>query len=322
MKCPTCGNDLADDAYFCPECGALVSNNQKKAYDLCPHCACKVEPGAKYCPSCGGAIRQELYMQCPYCHGKVAHGALRCPSCGKSLKKRGNLSLVIIIIALSLMIAGAAGAAVYLVSIDDIDDPIASTAAPSNGTLSSVSASGSTPGAIASLAPSPFPSPMPTSIPTPILTPTPMKKHRYEVVVSHVSWVDAKAAAENKGGHLVTFSDMSEFNEVIGIISASGHSSLKNVWIGACAPSGLDTPSLASAYWNSSNAYWITGEQFDFAKWRHGEPSGYDANMGVEEQYLQIFRPKADGGEWSFNDASYDLSEYKEGTLGYIIEYE
>lgn len=150
----------------------------------------------------------------------------------------------------------------------------------------------------------------------------PKKEHTYEVVVSHVSWSSARDAAAAKGGHLVTLQDQEEFNKVITLLSESEYTSVKNVWIGACAPAGLTSQSAAKAYWGSGDAKWITNEPFNFYQWRSGEPSGYDAQLGSEERYLQIFRPKADGGVWSFNDAGDDLSEYKPNTLAYVIEYE
>ena len=144
--------------------------------------------------------------------------------------------------------------------------------------------------------------------------------HSYDVVVSKVQWETAWNDAVAKGGYLVAINNSDEFNKIKGILSNYGN--VRNVWIGARAPQGYNSPEAAWAYWNSSAAKWENGEPFTFASWRSGEPSGYDANIGVSERYLQIFSPKADGYVWSFNDAGTDISEYKSGTLAYIIEYE
>ncbi|MBE5041279.1 hypothetical protein INF28_12555, partial [Oscillospiraceae bacterium DSM 107454] len=166
--------------------------------------------------------------------------------------------------------------------------------------------------------------PVPTLIPTPTPapTPTPHPVHTYDIIIDHISWDQANQNAALAGGHLVTFSDQEEFDHVLRLLSDSKYDGVRNVWIGACSPAGLTSPAQAQAYWASSQARWVTGEPFLFTKWREGEPSGYDARLGTEERFLQIFRPKVDGYVWSYNDSGEDLSEYRSGTLAYIIEYE
>lgn len=305
MKCTACGREIAEGAYFCPECGALVSEKQKKSYDLCPHCGCKTEKGAVYCPSCGGEINQRIIRE--------------------PIKKKSNAPLIAVIAVLGVMTVAAVTASVFVIRGDSINSDTNSVSIVA--TVTPAAAASATPipqtqsvnnsGAIATLAPATMP---PTVMPTAASAYS--GTHRYEVITSHISWEEAAASAQRRGGHLVTIADSGEFGEITRVLSSPQYSNLKNVWIGACAPAGINTPSKASAYWNSSAASWITGEPFTYASWRHGEPSGYDANMGVEERYLQIFRPKADGGVWSYNDASSDLSEYKSDSLGYMVEYE
>ena len=146
--------------------------------------------------------------------------------------------------------------------------------------------------------------------------------HTYDVVVAHITWTEAKSAAEAKGGHLVTINDEEEFETIKNILI--NYSDVRSVWIGACAPPEIRTAAEARAYWNSSNAKWITGEPFTIDEdwWRSGEPSGYDVNLNIQERYLEIFRPKQDGYKWSFNDGSDDIHLSKAGQLAYIIEYE
>jgi len=154
-----------------------------------------------------------------------------------------------------------------------------------------------------------------------IVQPQPViKVHSYDVIVATVQWETAYRDALSKGGYLVAINDAAEFSKIKNIIS--NYSSVRNVWIGARAPEGYNSYEMASAYWNSSSATWVNGEPFTFAEWRMGEPSGYDANLGISERYLQIFNPEADHYKWSFNDAGTDISEYKAGTLAYIIEYD
>jgi len=45
--CPKCEAPLAQNAKFCPECGAKI------AADTCTKCGAKLAPNAKFCPECG-----------------------------------------------------------------------------------------------------------------------------------------------------------------------------------------------------------------------------------------------------------------------------
>lgn len=49
--CPQCEAPLANNAKFCPECGAKI-----KADTQCPSCGNKVTPGSKFCPECGDKL--------------------------------------------------------------------------------------------------------------------------------------------------------------------------------------------------------------------------------------------------------------------------
>ena len=51
MKCSKCNAEIADDAKFCPVCGAKVEPESK-----CPNCGEKLEDGAKFCTKCGTKI--------------------------------------------------------------------------------------------------------------------------------------------------------------------------------------------------------------------------------------------------------------------------
>jgi hypothetical protein len=48
MNCPQCQQAIADNAKFCPECGAAM---QRK----CPHCGAAFASAVKFCPECGKA---------------------------------------------------------------------------------------------------------------------------------------------------------------------------------------------------------------------------------------------------------------------------
>lgn len=52
-SCPECEAPLAENAKFCPECGAKLKVSQH-----CSECGTKIKPGAKFCPECGNKIGQ------------------------------------------------------------------------------------------------------------------------------------------------------------------------------------------------------------------------------------------------------------------------
>lgn len=61
---------------------------------------------------------------------------------------------------------------------------------------------------------------VPTETPTP--TPTPKPEPTYEVVTADVSWADAEAAAEAKGGHLVVIDSAEKWTRVAQLADESG----------------------------------------------------------------------------------------------------
>ena len=68
--CPSCGQEVSDEAKFCPHCGKPVGA-------VCPKCGGKVTPGAKFCSSCGEA----LSVKCAKCGAEVT--GKFCSSCGE-----------------------------------------------------------------------------------------------------------------------------------------------------------------------------------------------------------------------------------------------
>ena len=62
--------------------------------------------------------------------------------------------------------------------------------------------------------------PAPTETPTP--TPTPKPEPTYEVVTADVSWADAEAAAEARGGHLVVIDSAEKWTRVAQLADESG----------------------------------------------------------------------------------------------------
>ena len=163
-----------------------------------------------------------------------------------------------------------------------------------------------TPGA-AETTPTPAPTaPVETAVPTetPTPTPTPKPEPTYEVVKADVSWADAEAAAEAKGGHLVVIDSAEKWTRVAQLADESG---LTYVWIGLYR---ADSGELA----------WVKDNIDPVYNWAAGEPSVRDTS-GAAENYVLIAR-RSDG--WYYNDCIGDPAakypQFYSGKTGYIIE--
>ena len=144
--------------------------------------------------------------------------------------------------------------------------------------------------------------PAPTETPTP--TPTPKPEPTYEVVTADVSWADAEAAAEAKGGHLVVIDSAEKWTRVAQLADESG---LTYVWIGLHR---TDSGELA----------WVKDNVDPVYNWASGEPSVHDTN-GAAEDYVLITRTSSG---WYYNDCIGDPAgrypQFYSGKIGYIIE--
>lgn len=143
---------------------------------------------------------------------------------------------------------------------------------------------------------------VPTETPTP--TPTPKPEPTYEVVTADVSWADAEAAAEAKGGHLVVIDSAEKWTRVAQLADESG---LTYVWIGLHR---TDSGELA----------WVRDNVDPVYNWASGEPSVHDTN-GAAEDYVLITRTSSG---WYYNDCIGDPAgrypQFYSGKIGYIIE--
>lgn len=123
--------------------------------------------------------------------------------------------------------------------------------------------------------------------------------HRYEIVSQRMTWAEARAACEEKGGYLATVTSEEEYRRILEQAEASDRTVL---WLGAAR--------------GSDNSFeWISGETFSYAPWLSGEPN----NEGGDEDYLVMFLVN---GQWVWADVPEDLSPYySESQVGYVCEY-
>lgn len=100
---------------------------------------------------------------------------------------------------------------------------------------------------------------------------------RYEIVAGSFSWEQARVDALNRGGHLATFVNESEWNDMRAVLGDALVG--KNLWIGG-------TDEGHEGAWR-----WITGEKWTFSRWRSGEPNNdsLGTGQGAPENYLVIW---------------------------------
>ncbi len=135
--------------------------------------------------------------------------------------------------------------------------------------------------------------------------PGPPKEHRYEVVASDLSWIDARDACREQGGYLAVVSTEEEFNKIVQLVIESG---LSRVWVGC--------------HRIEDNLVWETTDEVLYYPWDYNEPSYYDGYDGTIEDYLMLWH----NNRWVYNDSRNDpVADYPElysGNLGYVIEYD
>ena len=144
-----------------------------------------------------------------------------------------------------------------------------------------------------------------TPMPTPTPTPTPEPESTYEVTLSNVSWEQAEALCEGKGGHLAVISDADELAKVTKLAEDAGATF---VWIGLRRVNG--------------ELSWVTGESVDYYAWGPGEPSVKDTD-GTAEDYVLLWHTSTG---WIYNDCRNDpASAYPaaySGKIAYACEFD
>jgi sugar lactone lactonase YvrE len=125
--------------------------------------------------------------------------------------------------------------------------------------------------------------------------------NRYAVIPGVFgSFAAAEEDAETRGGHLATITSAGEYAEVKRQL---GGSLTGGVFLGAYKDSANVA---ANAGWK-----WVTGEAFDYANWRGGEPNNYDG----QERFVEIY------ADWTWNDLAEKWFK-GDGPAGYLIEFE
>lgn len=91
---------------------------------------------------------------------------------------------------------------------------------------------------------------------------------RYQIIAGTFTWLEAKADAESRGGHLATITRQSEWDLIAGLFG----NSLLGAFLGG-------TDAQVEGVWR-----WVTGEPWAFTRWSPGQPD----NAGGTQHYLWL----------------------------------
>ncbi len=127
--------------------------------------------------------------------------------------------------------------------------------------------------------------------------------HYYETVAANLSWTDAKAAAEARGGYLATITSEEENNFVFSLTTPEPY----GPWLGGYQTDKLNEP---AGHWA-----WVTGEPFSYTAWVQRVPNQPD-NWNDNEDYLHYTSIAGPAPVW--NDIRIDGEDL---ITSYIVEY-
>ena len=121
----------------------------------------------------------------------------------------------------------------------------------------------------------------------------PTERHKYEIFRETLTWEEAKAACEAKGGHLATITSQEEQKMIESLNTQNS-----KLWIGGCK--------------NSAGQWcWVTGEPWKYQNWGDGEPNN-SSNVVADESCVAVWPVK-------WNDLA-NSNTYEQS--GYICEWE
>ncbi len=132
----------------------------------------------------------------------------------------------------------------------------------------------------------------------------PQQQVYYQVFRDDCNWIDAKAKAEELGGHLVVITSQ---EELLRVAEAVGGAGIPRAWIGLHRVDG--------------RLEWETSEYVGFYMWDEGEPSGVDSYDNAPEDFVML----VNNGRWVYNDCRNDpaaeFPDWYSGAMGYVVEF-
>jgi hypothetical protein len=124
---------------------------------------------------------------------------------------------------------------------------------------------------------------------------------RYQAISGKMSWDEAMADAETRGGHIATITSEAEWKAIKEVLGEIPH----GYYLGG-------TDEKTEGVWE-----WITGEAWKFTKWAKGEPNNVFRSSYGDEDYTQTWTKTSDGNRL-WNDI---YGKKNPWSKGYILEY-
>ncbi len=125
---------------------------------------------------------------------------------------------------------------------------------------------------------------------------------RYQAISGKMSWDEAMADAEKRGGHIATITSEAEWKAIKEVLGEIPHGH----YLGG-------TDEKTEGTWE-----WITQEAWKFTKWAKGEPNDASHKVyGDSEDYLQTWTKTTDGNRL-WNDIWGAVNHHSKG---YILEF-
>ncbi len=132
----------------------------------------------------------------------------------------------------------------------------------------------------------------------PELAPSGQTAHQYAVIITDMTWEEARRDAEAKGGRLAVITSVQEQQQIEAVLSA--FPDIHTVWLGAVKQ-------------GSSQFAWVDSSALSYTQWGPGEPN----NDTGDEYYLDMYEKD---GRWYWNDVPNDISRYYSGKMGYVLQ--
>ena len=135
--------------------------------------------------------------------------------------------------------------------------------------------------------------------------------HWYEAVqvTTGTTWLNAKAAAENRGGYLATSTSTAENQFIFSLVNTAAY------WTSPATNGHILGPWLGG--FTQSNVWtWVTGEAFSFTAWVPGQPDAYGGGI----QNLILYSGTTRGSTWG--DAAGNGTVGFDLPRGYVVEYD
>ncbi len=200
--------------------------------------------------------------------------------------------LLVIIIALALIIRGCSKA-------DPVDIPEDEEPGLSDAITTESPKPQTTPDVVIDI---------PQPDPPKVEEPSEPSEPSFSIFVENLTWEQAKASCEAKGGHLAVVDSQERLDEIITLAQQKG---VNYVWLGS---------------YRGGDGKWynVTGEEMSFSKWDTGEPSAIDMD-GTREDYLLLWY-RANRNSWTYNDMRNDPISVVPGTymgkIAYVCQFD